>query len=159
LDRLAMAVAGLGGIALVWWVLSLESYQYFTAQAAQLQSEMAQRDQRVPDASGRPIGEVAAQRAEQLLRLGHTALSVVWAAYGVAVLAVGFRLRSSGLRWAALLVLGATLGKVVLVDMSDLPGFYRVATLFVAAVVMAMAAWAYQKWQVSQGETPEVEQP
>jgi uncharacterized membrane protein len=159
LDRLAMAVAGLGGIALVWWVLSLESYQYFTAQAVQLQTEMAQRDQRVPDASGRPIGEVAAQRADQLRRLGQTALSVVWAAYGVVVLSVGFRLRSSGLRWAALLVLGVTLGKVVLVDMSDLPGFYRVATLFVAAVVMAMAAWAYQKWQVSQGETPEVEQP
>jgi uncharacterized membrane protein len=159
LDRAAMAVAGLGGVALVWWILSLESYQYFTAQAAQVQNEMAQRDQRVADAFGRPIGEVAAQRTEQLQRLGQTALSVVWAAYGVVVLAVGFRLRSSGLRWAALLVLGATLVKVVLVDMSGLPGFYRVATLFAAAVVMAVAAWAYQKWQVSQGGTPEVEQP
>jgi uncharacterized membrane protein len=158
-DRAATALAGLGGIALVWWILSLESYQYFTAQAVQLQSEMAQRDQRVPDASGQPIGEVARQRAGQLYRLGQTALSVVWAAYGAVVLAVGFRLRSSGLRWAALVVLGVTLGKVVLVDMSDLPGFYRVATLFAAAVVMAVAAWAYQKWQVSQGETPEVEQP
>ncbi len=158
-DRLAMAVAGLGGIALVWWILSLESYQYFTAQENQLQTEMARRDQRVADASGRPIGEVAAQRAEQLLRLGQTALSVVWAAYGAVVLSLGFRLRSGGLRWAALLVLGATLVKVVLVDMSDLPGFYRVATLFAAAVVMAIGAWAYQKWQVSQGETPEVEQP
>ena len=154
-----MAVAGLGGVALVWWVLSLESYQYFTAQENQLQTEMARRDQRVADASGRPIGEVAAQRADQLLRLGQTALSVVWAAYGAVVLSLGFRLRSGGLRWAALLVLGATLVKVVLVDMSDLPGFYRVATLFAAAVVMAIAAWAYQKWQVSQGETPEVEQP
>ena len=158
-EWLAMALAGLGGIALVWWVLSLESYQYFTAQAAQLQSDMAQRDPRVADASGQPVGLVADQLTEQLLRLGQTALSVVWAAYGVLVLSVGFRLRSSGLRWAALLVLGATLVKVVLVDMSGLPGFYRVATLFVAAVVMAIAAWAYQKWQVSQGETPEVQQP
>jgi uncharacterized membrane protein len=158
-DRLAMAVAGLSGIALVWLVLSLESCQYFTAQAGQLQTEMAQRDQRVPDASGRPIGEVAAQRADQLLRLGQTALSVVWAVYGAVVLAAGFRLRSSGLRGAALVILGATLGKVVLLDMSGLPGFYRVATLFAAAMVMAIAAWAYQKWQISQGETPEVEQP
>jgi uncharacterized membrane protein len=159
LDRLAMAVAGLGGVALVWLVLSLESYQYFTARAAQRESEMSQRDQRVSDASGRPIGEVAGEQADQLRRLGQTALSMVWAGYGVVVLSVGFWLRSSGLRWAALLVLGATLGKVVLVDMSGLPGFYRVATLFAAAVVMAMAAWAYQKWQVSQRETPEVERP
>ncbi len=62
-DRLAMALAGLGGIALVWWVLSLESYQYFTAQAVQLQTgdgpagpEGARRVRTADRRSGGPAG-------------------------------------------------------------------------------------------------------
>lgn len=74
-----------------------------------------------------------------------TAMSVVWGVYAVVLLATGFRWHSAALRWGALGLFAITLAKVFLVDMSDLPGFYRVAAFFVLAVMMGLAAWAYQR--------------
>ena len=128
---LGMWLAGLGGIALVWLILSVETYDYFVVQI-----------------SRRPLGVEFAGQADILRRMAQTALSVVWAVYAALVLAAGFRLRSGAVRWAALVVFAVTLAKVVLVDMADLPGFYRVAALFALAVMMAGAAWAYQRLQV-----------
>ena len=53
------------------------------------------------------------------------------------ILAVGFRLRSTAIRLTALVVFAVSLGKVVLVDMAGLSGFYRMAALLVLAVMMA----------------------
>jgi uncharacterized membrane protein len=72
---------------------------------------------------------------------------VVWAAYAALILYAGFRLRNDGLRWVALGLFGLTLVKVLLVDTGNLPGFYRVATFLVLSVLMAAAAWGYQKLQ------------
>jgi len=81
-------------------------------------------------------------------RSAQTTLSGVWAAYAALLLAIGFRLRSGPLRWSALGLFGLTLGKVVLIDMSGLSGFYRVMAFLVLAVMMAAAAWGYQKFQM-----------
>jgi uncharacterized membrane protein len=81
-------------------------------------------------------------------REAQTALSVVWAGYAALILYAGFRVRSDGLRWLALGLFGLTLGKVLVVDTRDLPGFYRVATFLVLSVMMAAAAWGYQKLQL-----------
>jgi uncharacterized membrane protein len=124
-DDTAQRVAGLAGVLLVWLVLSVETYQFFTAQ--------------------RPgVARGAVDLAHQQ-RVAQTSLSVLWAAYAAGVLALGFRLRSRPLRWSALGLFGLTLGKVVLVDMAGLPGFYRVAAFFVLSVMMGAAAWGYQK--------------
>ncbi len=113
-------VAGMTGIVLVWLILSLETYQYFTAQ-------------------GGPYAEDSYRRTARM------SLSVLWAAYAALVLVLGFRLRSRPLRWSALGLFGLTLGKVVLVDMAGLAGFYRVAAFFALSVMMGAAAWGYQK--------------
>jgi uncharacterized membrane protein len=117
-------IAGLGGFALVWLILSVETYTYFTAQM------------RLPGADVSGLEQTA-----------QTALSVVWAAYAAVLLALGFWLRVEALRWAALGLFGLTLAKVVLVDMAGLPGLYRVAAFLVLSLMMGAAAWGYQKVQ------------
>lgn len=160
LDRAVMAVAGLGGIALVWFIFSVETYEYFDARSSHVMAVTAGPGANVVNAAGQTVGEAAELEAERLRHFGQVALSVVWAVYAVVVLAVGFGLRSGAIRWTALALLAVTLGKVLLVDMAGLPGFYRVAALLAAAVVMAIAAWAYQKLQVAfQGDSREVPQP
>jgi len=122
IDDVARGVAGLGGVLLVWLILSIDAYQYFTA--------------RITPTTADP---------EHLWRIARTSLSVLWPVYAAILLALGFRMDSRPLRWTALGLFGLTLGKVVLVDMAGLPGFYRVAAFFVLAVVLGGAAWAYQK--------------
>jgi uncharacterized membrane protein len=121
LDQLARIVAGLGGVLLVLLVLSLDTYQSFTARMT------AEADR------------------EHLQKAANTSLSVLWAAYAALILTLGFRLKSQPLRWTALGLFGVTLTKVVFVDMADLPGLYRVVAFFVLSVLMGAAAWGYQK--------------
>ncbi len=123
-------VAGLGGVLLVWFVLSVETYQYFTAQA-----------------------NLSWIDADHFERVGRTSLSVLWAAYAAVVLALGFRLDSRPLRWVALGLFGLTLAKVVLVDTANLGGLYRVTTFLVLAVLMGAATWGYQKIEAAHRAT------
>ncbi len=117
-------LSGMLGVGLLWFILSIETYTYFSAQ---MQSQGAD--------------------ASHLRQSAQTALSVVWGVYAAVLLAVGFRARSLALRWAALVVFAVTLVKVFIVDMAALPGLYRVLAFFVLAVMMAAAAWGYQKFQ------------
>ena len=93
LDRIGGVIAGLGGVLLVWFVLSFETYQYFDNEGDRWVS------------------------GEQVKRLAQTSLSVIWAVYAGVILAVGFWLGSRPLRWMALGLFAVTLGKVVLIDM------------------------------------------
>jgi uncharacterized membrane protein len=162
-DRVVTGIAGLGAVALVWLILSVETYQYFTVQQYatarlyQPSPAAASPALQAVDELGRPLALVQAEERERLERTAQMALSVVWAVYAAVILAVGFRLRNSAVRWAALLLFAVTLAKVVIVDMAGLPGFYRVATFLVLAVMMAAAAWAYQRLQVAHAtDTKEV---
>jgi len=152
-ERLAMGAAGLGGIALVWLVLSVETYDYFQAQIRHKSELAARYGPAAVTATGQPLGVEASEEIPRLERTAQTALSLVWAAYAAVVLAAGFALRRAPVRWAALALFAVTLGKVLLVDMAELPGFYRVATLLALAVMMAIGAWAYQRWLVSRKTT------
>lgn len=122
--RVALVLFGLAAISVIWFVLSVETYTWFTAQI----------DYR-RDGS-----------AEGLRRSAQTALSVVWALYAAILLWYGFRIRSDAARWSALCLFGLTLLKVVFVDMSGLPGLYRVLAFFVLALMMGAAAWGYQRF-------------
>jgi len=144
-DQAARWAAGLGGLALLWLVLSTEGYQYFTTQIdPSLESTVLQGDRWV-NAKGQPVDETRIDEPEHLRRLGQTSLSIVWAAYAALVLAAGFLLRNTTLRGVALGLFALTLLKVVLIDMESLPGLYRVAAFFGLAVVLGLAAWWYQK--------------
>jgi uncharacterized membrane protein len=122
LERFAQIVSGLAGVLLVLLVLSLDTYQSFTTRMA-----------------------VEGADREHLQKAANTSLSVLWAAYSALILTLGFRLQSQPLRWTALGLFGLTLAKVVLVDMAELPGLYRVVAFFVLSVLMGAAAWGYQK--------------
>lgn len=118
IDRVARVIAALAGVLLVWLILSIETYQTFTT---------------------------TLMLSGDADRFARTSLSVLWPIYAAVLLAVGFKLDSAALRWTGLALFALTLGKVVLVDMSELPGFYRVAAFFVLSVIMGAAAWGYQK--------------
>jgi uncharacterized membrane protein len=145
-DRLAVGAAALGGIALVWCILSVEAYDYFHAWVRQDHLLVAQYGPEAVRLRGEPLAAAVAEEVPRLQRDAQTALSVVWAAYAAAVLAAGFTLRTAPVRWAALALFGLTLAKVLLVDMAGLPGFYRVTALLALALMMGIAAWAYQRW-------------
>ena len=145
-DRLAVGAAALGGIALVWYILSVEAYGYFQAQIGHDRVLVAQYGPEAVRPTGEPLGTAVAEEIPRLERDAETALSVVWAVYAAVVLAAGFALRSGPIRWTALALFGLTLAKVLMVDMSGLPGFYRVTALLALAVMMGIAAWAYQRW-------------
>lgn len=153
-DQMVARIAGLGGLALVWIILSFEAYDYFVVQIDRQPAGFGPSGDALVDALGRPLAEVQAEAAVRLHRAAEVALSVVWAVYAVVVLGLGFGIRKLAVRWMALVLFAVTLGKVVLIDMADLPGFYRVATLFALALMMAVGAWAYQKWQVGRSADP-----
>lgn len=122
-ERVLVAMAGLGGVLLLWLVLSVDCYGYFDAQASA-------RD----DAHWRWLGQMS--------------LSILWAVFATVVLACGFRLRLAPLRWTALGLYVVTVVKVFLVDMAELDQIYRIVAFFVLAIFLGVAAWAYQRIRI-----------
>lgn len=122
-ELLLLRIAGLAGVLLVWTILSIETYGYFDA--------------------------VAALEDTDALRwrwLGQMALSAMWAIYASAILVIGFWKKRTALRWTALALYALTIGKVFLADMAGLAELYRIGAFVVVAVVVGMAAWAYQRF-------------
>ena len=116
LDKPAALAAGLASVALIWLIASVETYGYFTA------------------------GDGSLKDPAHMQRTAQMALSICWAVYAVVLLATGFWLRSDPIRWAALGVFFVTVLKVIFLDMSDLPGLYRVLAFLVLAVMMGVGA-------------------
>ncbi|NUQ61921.1 MAG: DUF2339 domain-containing protein [Pirellulales bacterium] len=121
-ERFLVQLAGLVGIALVWLVLSVDCHGYFDALAAVREGDRIDWHW-----------------------LGQMMLSILWALFATALLAIGFRARLARLRWLAIGLYGLTVGKVFLVDMAELDEIYRILAFFVLAVLLGAAAWAYQR--------------
>ena len=75
------------------------------------------------------------------------ALSAAWTVYAALLLWAGFRLNHALTRWAALAVFAVTVAKVFLFDLSGLDGLFRILAFLILSVVLAAAAWGYQKFQ------------
>jgi uncharacterized membrane protein len=121
--------AGLIGVALIWLLLSREVYDFCT---------LVWNPQTTPIQSPWPgPGE----------RLAQTALSVTWTAYAALLLWAGFILNHALTRWAALTVFAVTVAKVFLYDLSGLDGLLRILAFLILSLVLAVAAWGYQKFQ------------
>jgi uncharacterized membrane protein len=71
--------------------------------------------------------------------------SVVWLAYGVALLLFGIWQRSQPARLASAAVTLLTIAKVFLVDTSDLTGVYRALSFIGLGLVLVGIAWVYQR--------------
>ncbi|MGE0884994.1 MAG: DUF2339 domain-containing protein [Blastocatellales bacterium] len=74
-------------------------------------------------------------------------LSVIWAVYSGGMLAVGLWRRNRLLRLMALSLLGLTILKVFLVDLSSLDKIYRVISFVVLGVILLAVSFLYQRSQ------------
>jgi uncharacterized membrane protein len=70
--------------------------------------------------------------------------STVWLAFGIALLAVGFFLRSQPARLTALAVIALTVAKVFIVDTASISGIYRALSVIGLGVVLLGIGWVYQ---------------
>jgi uncharacterized membrane protein len=70
--------------------------------------------------------------------------STVWLAFGIALLAVGFLLRSQPARLTALAVIALTIAKVFIIDTASISGIYRALSVIGLGVVLLGIGWVYQ---------------
>jgi hypothetical protein len=73
-------------------------------------------------------------------------LSIAWAIYAIVLLFVGMARKSVLLRWVSLILLLATIGKLFLVDLTDLRGLYRVGSFLGLALSLLAVSWLYQRF-------------
>lgn len=73
-------------------------------------------------------------------------LSLSWAAYGLALLALGLVRGQPGPRWVSLAVLLLVIGKVFLRDLGDLEGLARVGSLAGLALSLTLVSLLYQRF-------------
>ncbi|HSS22637.1 MAG TPA: DUF2339 domain-containing protein [Pyrinomonadaceae bacterium] len=111
-------------IAVLWFVLSFETFTFFNARAL--------------------VQETIEDHNHELW-LGQLALSVLWTFYAATLAVAGFVRRSAVIRWAALGLFGLTTVKVMLVDVAVLERFYRIIAFFVLGVVLLLVARGYHK--------------
>ena len=73
------------------------------------------------------------------------AYSALWMAYGAMLMVVGFLRRSAFVRWQALLLIAATIGKVFVYDVSQLDRQYRIFSFIVLGVLLLAISFVYQR--------------
>jgi len=71
--------------------------------------------------------------------------SMAWLVFGIALLAVGFTLRSQPARLLALGVISLTVGKVFIVDTASLTGIYRALSVIGLGIMLLGIGWPYQR--------------
>lgn len=76
---------------------------------------------------------------------GHWATSALWLAYGVVLVVVGFARRLPLIRWTALALLGVTILKVFVYDLSNLGQGYRILALSILGVALLSLSFLYQR--------------
>jgi uncharacterized membrane protein len=84
---------------------------------------------------------------DELRTQGQVALSVSWAALGVAAFVAGLRLRIDDLRRGGFALLALATAKVFLFDLSALDVAYRVISLIALGLLLLVSAWLWQRSQ------------
>jgi hypothetical protein len=77
----------------------------------------------------------------------HATLSVGYALYALGLLAVGIRRRATLLRVMALVLLGGTLAKVMLLDLSRLEALWRILSFLGLGLLLLAASFLYYKYR------------
>jgi uncharacterized membrane protein len=73
------------------------------------------------------------------------AYSLAWLAFGVVLLVIGLVFASQRARLASAVVIGLTVLKAFLVDMSNLTGVYRALSFMGLGLVLVVIGWLYQR--------------
>ena len=71
--------------------------------------------------------------------------SIAWLMFGVVLLGIGIVVNSQRARLASAVVLGLTILKAFLIDMSTLTGVYRALSFICLGVVLVAIGWLYQR--------------
>ncbi|MEI7575872.1 MAG: DUF2339 domain-containing protein [Armatimonadota bacterium] len=87
-----------------------------------------------------------------------SAISASWVVYALFLLVVGFRAERRYLRYSGLAVFGLTVGKVVLIDLSELDSMIRVGILLLLGLGMIGTGYWYILWDRKRRST-EQEKP
>jgi len=106
------------GTALLFILLSVETYLYFLERIADPES-------------ARWVAQMS--------------LSVVWGVYATAVLVIGFWRRVRSLRLSALGLFGLTALKLVIIDMAKVEEVYRIVSFLVLGILMIGASYLYHR--------------
>jgi uncharacterized membrane protein len=73
------------------------------------------------------------------------ALSVLWGAVGLGAVVVGFARESRPLRYAALGLLGLTLGKILFVDLAQVRPVYRILSFVAVGALLLCVSFVYHR--------------
>lgn len=71
--------------------------------------------------------------------------SIAWLAFGVVLLGIGIVVNSERARLASAAVIGLTILKAFLIDMSTLTGVYRALSFMCLGIVLVAIGWLYQR--------------
>jgi uncharacterized membrane protein len=72
--------------------------------------------------------------------------SIAWALFALMLLVIGIRTRVAPVRYASLGLLGVTVLKLFLFDLSQLDQLYRIAAFIVVAIIAILASFLYQRF-------------
>ena len=76
---------------------------------------------------------------------GHTVVSALWGALGLALLYVGLRRSSAGLRVGGLVLFGVSLAKLFVYDLSRLSSITRALSFLAVGAVLLLGGFLYQR--------------
>ena len=71
--------------------------------------------------------------------------SLIWLAYGAALMLFGFKRRAAFVRWQALVLIAVTIGKVFLYDVSELQQGYRILSFIALGAVLMGISYVYHR--------------
>ncbi|MFN2540660.1 MAG: DUF2339 domain-containing protein [Chthoniobacterales bacterium] len=72
--------------------------------------------------------------------------SIAWALFALLLLIIGMRKQSASVRYASLALLGVTVLKLFLHDLSQLEQLYRIGAFVIVAVIAILASFLYQRF-------------
>jgi uncharacterized membrane protein len=119
-ERRLPAVFTGASLALLWLLLTFEVFRFFS--------------------TGAPVAEGARRTW-----VAQMAVTLTWTLFAVALLVAGFLTRQAPLRYAAFGLLGLSVAKVVLFDMSEVRQIYRVISFIALGVVLVGVSYLYSR--------------
>jgi uncharacterized membrane protein len=72
--------------------------------------------------------------------------SIAWALFALGLIIAGMRIKQRAARYAGVALLGVTLGKLFLHDLSDLSELYRIGAFVGVAIILIAASFIYQRF-------------
>ncbi|MDO5309372.1 MAG: DUF2339 domain-containing protein [Planctomycetia bacterium] len=91
------------------------------------------------------LGQIPNDVGADSFFLAQTAVSVLWALFAGALLAIGFIKHTRLLRWHAIILFSLTTLKILTHDLSYLDSAYRFIGFFILAGALTVAAYAYNR--------------